>query len=377
MTVTKKLLICLLAVWLASVTGCGKKNENQNDNQKPVTLKVGHVGHDHHLALFVAADNGGEYEKQTGCKLTCIRERQLYKLHKNGKLIAQVEFVRVGGGSKMPTALAQNVIEIGFGGVVPVLAAVDSGSPIRMIAPLHYKGDMFVVRNDMPVKTWADFVEYAKQSDKPLRIGYKSPLAVAKLIFEKALEQQELTYSSNPAEANADIIMVNTKGGAKLNVALAGSLIDGYAGNNPFPAIAEQKQIGKVIVDLEEISPELFRDHPCCCIAARTDTLQSKSQAVTALLSLWQEATATINSDRDNAIASAVNWIGTSEQIERKSIATSGYSMNPTQQWHRTMQAWIKVLNEMGTFNGILRELDYESVRAKAYDFGSLQKIHR
>jgi len=372
-----KKIICLLVLLLAAIVswlGCKQQNEDQAKSTAPTTIKVGHVGHDHHIALFVALDNASLYAKESGINVKVVEDRKFYNLFDKGQKVANMEIVRVGGGSKMPTALAQDVIEIGFGGVAPVLASVDSGAPVKLISPLHYKGDMFVVRPDFEAKTWEEFVAIAKAAKKPLRIGYKSPVAVAKLVFEEALKHEGITFGGNLSVKDLQVQMVDVKGGGKLNVALGGGLIDGYAGNNPFPAIAVEKQIGRIICDLEELPPGTFLNHPCCCIAANTKTLQEKSEAVVDLLVLFLQANETINSDLEKTIASTTRWIGTSESVERMSIPTSGYSMEPSAQWHQTMGKWIEALNGLGVFRSRLKGLGSEEVPRVAYDLSLLEK---
>ena len=374
-----KKLICLFAclfIIAAFLSGCKQKDDTRAQPE-PVTIKLGHVGHDHHTALFVALDNASEYAKESKVGVKVIEDRKFYELYDESRKVADVEIVKVGGGSKMPTALAQNVIEIGFGGVAPVLASVDSGAPIKLISPLHYKGDMFVVRPDFEAKSWEQFVAIAKAAEKPLRIGYKNPVAVAKLIFEEALKHEDITFGGDLSQADLQVHMVNVNGGSKLNVSLGSGLIDGYAGNNPFPAIAVEKGIGRIICDLEELPPGTFRNHPCCCIAANTNILQEKSKAIVNLLVLFLQANETISSDLEKTIASTIRWIGTSESVERMSIPTSGYSMEPSAQWHQTMGKWIEAMNGLGIFRGRLEGLKSEEVPQVAYDLSLLEKARK
>ena len=338
------------------------------------TIKVGHVGHDHHLGLFVALDGAEEYGRQTGIWLRMVKDRKLYELIEHGRKIADVEIVRVGGGSKMPTALAQNVIDVGLGGVAPILAAADSGAPVKLIAPLHYKGDMFVVRPDFPAKTWREFVELARTAKVPLRIGYKNPIAVAKIIFEEALKYEGITFSGDLSQTDLKVHMINVKGGGKLNVCLQQGLVDGYVGNNPFPAIGAEKGMLRVVCDLEELPPGTFRNHPCCCIAANSKALAEQPDAIEALLVLLLQATETINTDLDCAVEAACRWIGTSESVERMSIATSGYSMDATTEWHSYMAVWIEAMNGLGVFREKLKGLEEREVQALAYDLSLLEK---
>jgi len=363
----------VLLIFTVFLTGCKQKDETGKPTET-ISLKIGHVGHDHHTALFVAIDNASEYARQSGISVKVVEDRKFYELLDRGKKVADLEIMKVGGASKMPTALAQNVIEIGLGGVAPVLASADSGAPVKLIAPLHNKGDMFVVRPDFPAKTWEEFVAMAKATEKPLRIGYKNPVAVAKLVFEEALKHEGITYGGDPAQTGLQVHMVNVKGGSKLNVSLGSNLIDGYAGNNPFPSIAVEKDIGRIVCDLEDLPPGTFRNHPCCCIAANNKAIEEKSEAIVDMMVLLIQANETINSDLDKAVEAAVRWIGTSESVERMSIPTSGYSMEPSEQWHRTMGKWIEAMNGLGVFKDKLKDLKSSDVPLVAYDLSLLEK---
>jgi len=371
----KKIMLIFIAVLICStfLTGCKQKKGTEKPIET-ISLKIGHVGHDHHTALFVALDNASEYVRQSGITVKVIEDRKFYELLDRDEKVADLEIMKVGGASKMPTALAQDVIEVGLGGVAPVLASADSGAPVKLIAPLHYKGDMFVVKPDFPAKTWKEFVTIAKTTDKPIRIGYKNPVAVAKLVFEEALKHEGITFGGDPAQSELQVQMVNVKGGSKLNVSLGSNLIDGYAGNNPFPAIAIEKGIGRIICDLEDLPPGTFRNHPCCCIAANAKAIEEKSEAIVNLFVLLMQGSETINSDLDKAVTAAVRWIGTSESVERMSIPTSGYSMEPSEQWHQTMGKWIEAMNGLGIFKGKLKGLEPDDVPPAAYDLSLLKK---
>jgi len=355
--------------------GCGKGSDSEISVQSaPVHIKVGHVGHDHQLALFVAADNAERFAGATGISLRAVRDRELYELFDGDRKLADVEIVLVGGGSKMPTALAQEIIDIGFGGVVPSLAAADKGAPIKLIAPLHSKGDMLVVRPDFPAATWEEFLRTIRESEVPVRIGYKAPIAVAKTVFEEALRHEGIIFGGNLSKAGMQVHMINVKGGGKLNVALAAGLVDGYVGNNPFPAIGLEKKLLKVVCDLDELPPGTLRDHPCCCIAANTKALEGKGDVIEALLVLFWQATELINADLNVAVASATRWIGTTEEVERSSIPTSGYSMDPSPEWHGRMAVWLEIMQGLEVFTGELQKATGAEAARSTYDLSLLEK---
>lgn len=375
----------LIIISFSIIIGCKQEKKKTNTRQteqstknissKPIDITIGHVGHDHHLPLFVALDMSTDSDNTftpKGVKVINNVDKKRYTIMKNDNKLAEFIIVKVGGGSKMPTALAQGVIDIGFGGVAPVLAAIDKGSPIKLISPLHSKGDMFVLKTSFPANSWKEFIIYTKKSDKPIRIGYKNPIAVAKIIFENALKHEGVSYSSNISD-NVKIHLLNVKGGGRLNASLSNGIIDGYVGNNPFPAIGEDKKLLKIVSNLEELPPGDFKNHPCCCIAAMSESGEKKSEAITILLNLTKKAVEFINNNPRKVAKIASSWIGTSEDVEIKSIATSGYSMQNSTEWHKTMSKWNDAMNSLGFFTKELKNLSEKNMAKKAYDFSYLE----
>jgi hypothetical protein len=56
------------------------------------------------------------------------------------------------------------------------------------------------------------------------------------------------------------------------------------------------------------------------------------------------------------------------------SIPTSGYSMEPSEQWHRTMGKWIEAMNGLGIFKDKLKGVGPSDVPRVAYDLSLLEK---
>lgn len=370
------------------IAGCGEQAEQPRTDTDPdiqeqvvdlsievPLLKVGHCRHDHHSAVFVSALRGERMNAIYGIYLEPLGE-SYYALVENGQKVAEIEFVQSQGAINVPNNMIAGLFDIGFGGVIPFASSADQGSGIKIISPLHSRGDMLVVSVDNDaVNDWDSFVEWVNTSEEPLIIGFKSPKAVALLIFESAITEAGIPWSmqGNP-EPGSKILLFNAQGEPNLNPSLQNETIDAYVSNNPACALAEYNGIGKCVAELSDLPPGDFRNHPCCAIAATETALVEKSLEIAASLRLFAAATDYINDNPEDAAVAAAEWIGNPVEVEDISMATSGYCMEVSLDWLDNMVAILDNMRNLGAFTGPLAEKDDEANACFLYDFSLLQE---
>lgn len=311
---------------------------------KAPSIKLGHVGHDHHLALYVAALEGERFKKDYGICLKEVKAKEVYDLMDGERALARLNFIKVGGGSRMPAAMSRGEIEVGLGGVVPVAKFADGGQPLKILCPLQTDGDMLVMQKDSSVTDWASFVAAAKSGGKPLKIGYKAPVAIAKLVFERALVAEGIAYGYDATDPKTGVILVNF-GSEKSPIPMMESkAIDGFVMNQPGVAVAVAKGLGKVVSELRDLPPKgKWVNHPCCCICATEPALNAHRDAVKGLLKVILLSTQLINEDPDLAIDCAARWTKYDKTIEKASVPTIRYLAEPTDSWVRGMKTWAEM----------------------------------
>jgi NitT/TauT family transport system substrate-binding protein len=357
-TLSNALTLTAFAVLALTVlAGCGGEPADEStggdaEGEVP-TLRLGHVGHDHHLALYVAALEGERFKADYGTYLEEVKPREVYDLADGGRRLARLQFLKVGGGSRMPAAMSRNEIAIGLGGTVPVAKFADQGQPFKILAPLNTDGDMLVMQTDSPISDWAAFVKAAKEGEKPLRIGYKAPVAVAKLVFERALVAEGIPYGYDRGETDTGVILVNF-GSEKSPIPLMESgAIDGFVMNQPAVAVAANKGLGKTIAHLRDLPPEgKWVNHPCCCVSATAETMAAHPDVLKGLLKVLLLSTHLIHEDQALAVDCAHRWTKYPLEVERASVPTITYIAEPTESWVTGMKTWAEMVKEVNLFEG-------------------------
>ncbi|GEM_PF-239577 len=397
MFLSRKLTTFCLVVFTISLTlafACGGRSEEARDGEadrggmagegtvavaepdldaEVPLLKVGHCNHDHHSAVFVSALRGDEMKDLYEIYAVPLGEKY-YAVIEDGKKVLEVEFVQSQGAINVPNNMVAGLFDIGFGGVIPFAASADQGSGVKIISPLHSRGDMLVLADDIEgVDDWDSFVEWVKSCEEPVTIGFKSPKAVALLIFESALNEAGITWSmqGNP-EPGSDILLFNAQGQSNLNPALRNGTIRGYVSNNPACALAEYNGIGKCIAELSDLPPGDFANHPCCAIAATDSVIAGKPEEIATALRLFAAATDYINKYPEDAAEAVAEWIGNPVEVELASMATSGYDMKVTGDWLSNMVAILDNMRKLKAFSGPLAEKDDEADAVFLYDFSLL-----
>jgi len=322
-------------------------------------LTVGHVGHDHQLALYVAAEAGKDLEKDYGVYLEKLKDKEVYDLYDGGAKIARVHLVKVGGGSKMPASLEQGHIEVGLGGLGPVAKFVDKGVPLKVLAPLNNDGDALVLGRSVPAVSWGEFVEYVKQAKRPLRIGYKAPMAVAFMILVRALDEEGIRHGQEPVGSDGrpvQVITVNLQGLKNALPSLEAGVVGGVVVNEPMVSVLVKKGVGRRVADLADLPPEgKWRNHPCCVVAAREETVTNKRRAVTALLKVIAAGGDLMAMDRKKALAAEAAWTKTPPGVGERSIPNVTYVIRPDETWLKGVATWIDLMTASGHFRKNLR----------------------
>jgi sulfonate transport system substrate-binding protein len=340
-------------------------------------VNIGHVGHDHQIALGVAALKGKAMQTQCGVWLKELKSRQVYELCDDSKVLAELHLHKVKGGSAMPAAMERGDLQIGCGGVAAVAFFVDKGNDFKIISALNTDGDMLVMRKDFGASSWADFVAKAKVREKPLVIGYKAPVAVAKLIFERGLIAEGIAFGGGDAKAGQAIKvrMVNLLGQKNMVPSLAAGVIDGFVTNEPAASKAEYKKVGRIVCDLADLPPKgKWRFHPCCCVAARSEIIKQHPEVLTALMKLMLVSTDIINADKKAAAKMASTWTKQQLEVEMSSVPNICYVCAPSKDWKEGMKTWISMMQEMGTFKKRFARKRPATVLDELCDFSFIEK---
>jgi len=341
-------------------------------------LTVGHVGHDHQIALYAAAEEGQALEKPYGVWLKELKPQEVYDLYDRGKLAARINLVRVGGGAKMPAALEQGHIEVGLGGLGPVVKFIDKGSPLRVLAPLNNDGDSLVLRNGVPASSWAEFVKFVKGSLQPIRIGYKDPLANAYLILTRALAEEQIRFGQIPVGVDGtpvQVITMNLQGDENMLPSMESGIVDGVVANEPVPSLLVHRRVGKRIADLSGLPPAgKWKDHPCCVVAAGAKALTEKRDAVRSFLKVVAAGSDIVMHDRTKALAAESKWTKTAPEVGQLSISQVAYVGRADEGWLRAVDTWLEMMSSSQAFQKNLKDRTPPDIRALSFDLKPLEE---
>ncbi len=373
----------LLLACLAVVSCGGEDSQQSKMNVSPSSeestvpeLKVGHVGHDHHLALYVAAYEGNRLKSRCGAYLQEVKEREIYDLIAEDKTVARFRLIKVGGGSRMPASMERGEIDVGLGGVAPVIFFIDKGNDFKIIFPLQTDGDMLVMAKDFPAENWDSFIKSVKSGDKTLKIGYKAPLSVARLIFERALQEENIPIAKETGESGAKVELINLQGASNMVPTLLNGAVDGFVVNQPFASLAVDKGAGKIVCDSSALPPEgKWEQHPCCCVAAKQSILQAHQDILKAFLKVLHSSTERIQEDKNLAVKVAALWTRSPESVEKNSVPTVNYLSTPSEGWIKGMETWAQMMKDIDKFTGDLKDKSPSEIVQFVCDLSLIEEI--
>ncbi|MDK2928462.1 MAG: sulfonate transport system substrate-binding protein [Methanococcus sp.] len=377
MLIIKKFVIIASLLLALLFAGC---TDSTTSDGEVADLKVAYLPSDHDAPLFVAAEYPDVFKDKYGVYLQEVENKKTYELYENDKLVANVEFIKViEGGAKIMTLMAQGQVDVGLNGVPPAVFSIDQGTNAKIVSPVMAEGSAVVVRNDIPVETWDEFVVYIKEqaeSGVQVKIGHPLPTSIQYVMIKSALDAEEVTYTENPNDKDAMVQLINCKGQGTMPQLLSSNELDAVIAWEPTPEQLAVSGIGKSVIYSGELPPEgVWTNHPCCVFVASNDAVENKRESVKAFLKLMALANNEITANPKLAVNASAEWLGTDLEVEELSIPNIGFT-NEIGSLEAIGPEFVKVMDEQGAMTGQLAGLeDAEEINAILYDFTLYNEI--
>lgn len=338
-------------------------------------VKTGIIYTTHDTPFFVAAAKGEAF-KNMGVWLKQVAPRESYELMLGDKPIALLDIVVAKSGSETATLFAQKHLDMGLASITAIMAGIDKGTPIKIIAPLQIEGMALIAPKNSPLTDWDSFIKKAKEAKEPVKVGFHSPTSAPKIVLEGALRKSGMKVTTDPTDTNAQVLLVDLKETSNLLASLSSGQVDAVVGPSPFPEVAQSKGLGKVVIDLRDLPPKgEWAEFPCCVVVASSEMIKTSPAIVGAFVDLILRANTWCNEHRQEAGAIAAKWIGMPEEAGKMSSLVFLNRFTPS--WIKGAGSYLDILNGMNKFNGSLKGKTIKEASPLLFDDSFLNKAEK
>lgn len=382
MSIKKLTLTVLLVLVLIFSVGCNAGEAEVVDDSEEVVsqesvddipnVKVAYIFTNHQTPIMVAADKAEDFRSE-GVYLVENSNRQKYTLMKDDVSVAELELVVMKSGSEAMTMLGQKHVELALASSAANMAAIDKGTSVKMLCPVHTEGIGLVAGKDSEMNDWESFVKIAKESESPIKVGYHSPTSAPLILFLAAAKENGLTVTGDSQDQSSDILIVDLKGTSNLLPSLIAKQVDAWVGPSPYPELAETEEAGKLILDMKHLPPEgKWYDFPCCVASAHEDLIDEHPEVVEAFAELLTVSARYANNNKEEAAKITADFTGVSEEAAKKSSIK--YTTDPTDAWLDNLGLVYNALKSADKFDQDFVEKEYDEVQESLFDFTFVEK---
>lgn len=300
-----KKLILAVVVLLVFIIGGAYSFLTNPVNEDIVT--IGYLPSDHDAALFVAQAQGE------------------YAAHG-----IETELVQFNNGGDLMTGMASGEVDIGYGGITPVLSAVEKGVPIKVVAGAQIEGSGIAVSPESDI-------------DSPEDLAGKSIATPG----EASIQYMLLQYYLEDNNMSTDDMNISAMKVAPMNDALNANKIDGMLTYEPYVTMAVENG-NEMFINSSEILP----DHPCCVVAASERFIDENPDKLDTIISIHENATEFILENPDEAAELLPDDIVADVEIEKKAISGIKFVYGLNETYKQSIMDFMQI----GVDLGILEE---------------------
>lgn len=339
------------------------------------TINFAYILSDHHAPLMVMAKNWELFQEKFNMYMKPLTEGRFYDFYHDGSKMAHIKIIPTKKGPDVEKLVAQGSVDIAISGTQAILMSVDKGIETELISPLQTAGNVFVLKKELPVNTWAEFISDVKSKRRQFKIGMPGPHTVAAIIFRSALDYEGVSYTEDAADKNADILFINMKGHGNLIAALTNDIAQGIIGAQPYPSVTIDRGIGKQVLNLQDAPPaNRWLGHACCSLEATGSFLKRHGQLADKLIELLAVSVMVTNRDKEIAAKSCAAWLGVDQSVENVAMKSLNYSTEPTRQWKNSVYTYVEIMDKMGMLTGKLKGKRGTEIDAVAFNFHDLER---
>lgn len=296
-----KKLILAVVVLLVFIIGGAYSFLTNPVNEDIVT--IGYLPSDHDAALFVAQAQGE------------------YAAHG-----IETELVQFNNGGDLMTGMASGEVDIGYGGITPVLSAVEKGVPIKVVAGAQIEGSGIAVSPESDI-------------DSPEDLAGKSIATPG----EASIQYMLLQYYLEDNNMSTDDMNISAMKVAPMNDALNANKIDGMLTYEPYVTMAVENG-NEMFINSSEILPE----HPCCVVAASERFIDENPDKLDTIISIHKNATEFILENPDEAAELLPDDIVADVEIEKKAISGIKFVYGLNETYKQSIMDFMQIEVDLG-----------------------------
>ena len=296
-----KKLILAVVVLLVFIIGGAYSFLTNPVNEDIVT--IGYLPSDHDAALFVAQAQGE------------------YAAHG-----IETELVQFNNGGDLMTGMASGEVDIGYGGITPVLSAVEKGVPIKVVAGAQIEGSGIAVSPESDI-------------DSPEDLAGKSIATPG----EASIQYMLLQYYLEDNNMSTDDMNISAMKVAPMNDALNANKIDGMLTYEPYVTMAVENG-NEMFINSSEILPE----HPCCVVAASERFIDENPDKLDTIISIHENATEFILENPDDAAELLPEDIVADVEIEKKAISGIKFVYGLNETYKQSIMDFMQIEVDLG-----------------------------
>ena len=163
-------------------------------------LGIGYLMSDHDAALFVAVKNWQYFNDTYGIALKpqdpSKTRPDMVDLIVNGEKVAEIALISGDAGPQLMQLTATDAAQFAYVGNPPAIAAIDKGTPVKIVMALNLEGSGLVAAENAPASDWPTFVQWAKDrsaAGKPLVIAAPGKGSIQDVMLRYALKDSGLS----------------------------------------------------------------------------------------------------------------------------------------------------------------------------------------